>query len=627
MRSLHTIITTVLLGALLCVPVPGRAAPTDATHTAVILEAQQPSVATTSTGSFSYKVRVRPAADADSISATFELFNADGNGIFLRTTYWNFTGEDIATPDADGRYSYTFTRDLVGLALGEGRYRCRCTVVTSTPQGTSIQTRESTLFVYDASAARCPVALVLRIGAPPLCRTDGDFASDPATGTARQRTEELGQVADLILSDPKLHLTLAPSPLLIEELGKLAAGSRYVNSAGALVALPPSDAAARYAAQVIVRLKSAIATGRLKIAWQGYSDPNVSQLLANGLSDDLPAQYEKGRQALQTVLGVSPIPMSAPFGGRAVVGAREKLRPLGIEQIVPASYNRVSQSLEATDLAEPLDALFALRGKTPVSPVVVGLPEDPTRAAALMLRLIRLTSTPWISFTPIQKVTLRDPTADPGPRKTTLEVPPQDFTAIRRAREAAIGLTGAAPDGTQDALEATQLSLVAENAFGPRPSSGANSTAPESFADGTLRIVGRTFSALKLRLSPVTLAGSTGEVPITIANSGKTAFKVHLEFANKSGGLKIDPTRSPLLTASGNNTLYSANVRLSQTGSSDLRVRLKAGSHTICEDSVAISASYLDTIVIVAIVVIVGVGLLLYLWRHARQVQKGEGSA
>jgi len=139
-----------------------------------------------------------------------------------------------------------------------------------------------------------------------------------------------------------------------------------------------------------------------------------------------------------------------------------------------------------------------------------------------------------------------------------------------------------------------------------------------------MRVVKQVFSVLSLKIHPVTLAGSSGEVPVTVVNSSSTQMQVSLRFSSLRSGVTVKPAESPTLTVAKNNTLFSPNVTLRRTGVSDLRVRLMAGEYVICEDRVAISASYLDTIGIVAIVVIVGAGLIFYLWRHSRRAQKGE---
>jgi len=633
MRSRYiTITVAVLLGVLLSLPVRVDARTKEVSATTAALNPDQASV--TATGTFSYTVYVLPASAADSISARFELFSHGGRSIYLRTKYWTFNGDSANVtqerPDAEGRYSYTFTHDLSNLDLPLGRYEVRCTIRTSTPEKATVQRLESSLFVYDPTGAPTPVALVVRVGAPPLRRADGDFASDPATGTARLRAEELDRLAHGVLIDPRVRLAIAPSPLLLEELADIADGCRYLDKTGTPVELTATSAPARYAAQVLSSLRKAIATGRLEVAWQGYADPNVSALLEYQLTDDLQVQYNMGAQVLQGTLGVKPAPITAPYGDRTVMQASKALKDLGMTRVLPASHNKVSQSLETSGLAEAQTPLFDLRGEDGATPVVVGLPEQHAEASALMDRIEALQTCAWIDLQMPSTAKLRDPLGDPGSGHLYYEAPHQDFLAVRQARVGALGLESAASSKDPDAVEALRLSLIAENAFGPRPSvSGADQSIPASidYTEAVEQIVGKAFSVLKLKTHPVTLAGSTGEVPITVVNSGATQMKVNLEFSSPKDGLTVKPKRSPSLTVASNDTLFSPQVTLRKTGVNDLRVRLLAGEYVVCEDSVAISGSYLDVIGIVAIVVIIGAGLVIYIWRHSRNLQKGEARA
>ena len=581
----------------------------------------------TATGTFTYTVRLIPASSADSISARFELTDLGGRRIFWRTKYWTFKANGSIQPDAlspapaqDGSYSYTFTRDVSNLHLSPGDYAVTCTIRTSTPERATTQKLNSHLFVYDPAGTPAPAVLVLRIGAPALQRTDGVFASDPATGTAALRAAELSQLSRWVIAHPTARLALAPSPLLVGELADIADGCLYKDRAGATVQLAASSPAALACAGALDDLRAALATGRLELAWQGYADPDVGALLQHGLTADITTQYKQGRTALKTVLGVDPAPVTAPFGGGAVDQADKLLAPLDIKQVLPASYNKASQSLETSTVVATQALLFSQRGQAKATAVVVGLPLDEPTADALVQRVEALQACAWIKFQAPDAAALQPATADPAPTWQPLETPRHDFTPVWHARQAALGLASAIDAKSQDASDATRFSLVAENAFGPHPASAPSA---ESYTTGALRIVKKFFSALSLRTRPVTLAGNSGEAPITVANSTNTQMQVHLEFSTKGSGMKVEPASSPPLMVAGNEALYSPKVTLHTVGSSTMQVRLMAGEYVICEDSVAISGSYLDIIGIVAIVVIVGAGLVIYIWRHAKKVQEG----
>ena len=608
----------------------------------------------TATGTFSYTVRVRPAPGADSVWARFELFNLSGRSIYLRTKYWNFQlpgGADAGSAnrsgaqyqqlvpqqeaDVAGYYTYTFTRDLTNLDLQPGDYEVHCTIRTSTIQGSDEQQLTSHLLVYDPRDAAAPVALVLRISAPPLRSCDGLFASDPATGVAQLRIQQLDRLANEIKARPQLHLAIAPSPLLLEDLTTLAGGCRYLDDTGEAVTLDASSAPARAATRALDNLRAATRTGRLQVAWQGYADPDVGAMTQFQLSGDLSTQYKQGAEVVQKVLGVAPAAFTAPYGDRSVEQARADLESLGINEVLLASYNKVSQALESGAAIDALAGLFSQRGQAKATPVVIGLPAARQKSDALMDRIETLQDCAWLSFVAPDGAPLRSASADPGQDDYSYEAPKREYLAVYQARMAALGLAQATASDNPDAREATRLSLIAEGAFGPKPAVGAISkaqasaatttaTAAETYTQAALRVVKQAFSVLSLKAHPVTLAGSSGEVPITIVNSGATQMQVHLEFSSVKPGMQITPAKSPALTVASNDTLFSPDVALRNTVTDDLRVRLMAGKYLICEDTIAISGSYLDIIGIVAIVVIVGAGLIFYIWRRTRRMQKGE---
>ncbi|MCL2655531.1 MAG: hypothetical protein FWD65_07575 [Coriobacteriia bacterium] len=626
-------------------PAPASAqepAPAPAPKTTIAtLDADQASV--TATGTFSYTVRIRPAEGADSISARLELFDLQGKNIFLRSKYWNFatnTNTNTNTtataitrgpaptdrPDASGAYSYTFSQDVSSLALPPGDYAVKCTVKTSSPERIYTQQFASHLFVYDPAGAPAPATVVLRIGAPALQRTSGVYASDPTTGTARLRADEISRLSRWILTHPMSQLTLAPSPLLIKELADIADGCQYVNSSGSVVELSAESPSASAIAQSLDSLREALATGRLQLAWQGYSDPDVGALLRYQLTADVTAQYRQGATTLNTILDAKPAPITAPFGDKSVMDAQKLLAPLGVTQVLPAGYNTVSQSLETSTVVAAQANLFTQRGKTRATVAVVGLPVNQSAATALLDRIEALQGCAWIKFQAPDAGAAQSVTDHPGTSQQPFETERPDFAVVYKARVAARGLTGAVDAKDQSAKSATQLSLIAENAFGPYPDGGAASGA-ESYTQGTLRIVKKAFAPLSLKTRPVTLAGNSGEAPITVASSSATQMQVHLEFSGRDNRMKVEPSRSPTLTVEGAEVLFSPKVTLYTVSSSNLKVRLMAGEYAICEDSVAISGSYLDIIGIVVIVVMVGAVLVFYIWRHAKKEQEGGARA
>jgi len=664
MRSCYNIIiSAVLLAALLLAPSAAPAAPASvpaqaqtaasiqpvaqAAHASTTAALSADAASITATGTYSYTVKLFPATGADSISARFELLGSTGNSIFWRTNYWTFdagdngagsakasSGSGQEQPAADGSYSYTFTRDVSSLKLPPGAYHVNCTIRTSLPRGMETLQLTSWLIIYSPDIPPFTAAVVLRIGAPALRRTDGVFASDPATGTALARADEIGRLARWVLANSQARLAIAPSPLLLEELADIADGCSYVNRGGAdtPIKLEATSAAATRVAQDLAALKSAYATGRLDVLWQGYGDPDVTRLLSCHREADLSAQYQEGAKAIHAVLGADPVPITAPYGDQTVTGALNTLKPLGVDQVLTPSADRISRSLETSSAIDAQATLFDHRPEGQNQEMAIGLvaelPLLEKAADALLDRVEALQSCEWLCLGLPSQVGIRTisnrnmPTL---PQLPALGATQREYQAVVQASQAAAGLVSATGAANVTAREATRLSLIAENAYGPAPAQASSDV--EDYASATLRVVRQVFSALSLRVRPVTLAGNGGDVPVTVANAGDAQVQVCLEFSSEDKSLEVTPTQSPLLTLAKNETLFSPHVNLRNVGTNKLRVKLMAGSYVICEDSVAISSSYLDIIGFVAIVVIAGAVLVIYIWRHSKKLQKGEACA
>ena len=379
--------------------------------TVVTLSAAKPAIPLSS-GTIDYTVGVTPSDSAQSMRIQFSVYNPSGVLIHQRTRFVNDIQRQ-AEAAAEARASDAtdslpasaplinerFDRELSDLSASAGVCTVRVDVVISSAASRDEGQLSDLLTVFDSSASAAQLAPVLRVSAAPLRDPAGTFTTDPASAEQTRLRANLQAVLRWLADTPSAHLTLAISPLLVDEWRDAADGYEVpaaATSSGAsqlngnpatgasTLALPdegargddpgelppdepattPVDAtspAAQSCAATIAEIERAVQSGRLTVTAQGYADPSITELSTTERTGDIAAQYERGATALNGLL--TPM-VTAPIATTLSRTAVSQLAATGVEVVILP------------------DTAIAVEGNSPVS---VGIVEtQPSRLVALV---------------------------------------------------------------------------------------------------------------------------------------------------------------------------------------------------------------------------------------------------
>lgn len=637
--------------------VPATASRVDATSTpepsraAVVDDGLEASLETThpvvsSIDTFTFSASARPTSGAEDLQIRFRLLYPNGRLIFQRT---RIHAASVSDPARE-----TFSRDLADIGLDPGVYRVELEV--SSDSGTEIKV-ESSLTVYDPGMAAVPVALVLRVSDRPAADFEGRYSGDPAA-TAGAR-DSVAAVARWITSNANARATLAIPPMLLEEWRDLADGYEYTPEGGSeTVESSPADAAAY--AEMLNALAIAEGTGRLELTRQGYSDPDLSALVRAGLEDDIGAQYQEGAAsllaALETTASTGTVPAlgHAPAATLALLGEQgvgyvvAEARPARSGDDTPATgVYRVAKGAPLLLAIDSASSATATRGdaveligavaaqavddEREGAPVVVSadLGAGDATATALIAAADALGAQPWARLTLARDVAAAKTagTLPAAVNSSRDSAAPVYWTDVVKARQWSRALDSALEKGHDASRFARRQSLIAESyAWAPDSRSLEYSADGAAFAHAAIRSGTDILGRVKLTIRPVTLAGTKGDVPVTIANPSELPLTIALSVAGTDEFRSLGQRRRVVRLEPKDN-YFEIPVDLTNSLSGDLHVEVLAGGLVLASTDVTVHASYLDRIVTIgAVVVLLGI-LLAFIIRRGRATDGGRGRA
>ncbi len=121
---------------------------------------------------------------------------------------------------------------------------------------------------------------------------------------------------------------------------------------------------------------------------------------------------------------------------------------------------------------------------------------------------------------------------------------------------------------------------------------------------------------MKLSAPDVTLSGSAGEVPVTITNPTRRVLRVVFIALDNEKVVRVGGRRELLLRPG--DTYLTLKVDLRTSLSNTLRLAVRAGGTDLDTDTVVIRASYLDRLAIIAGVLVLLGGALVFIVRRVR---------
>lgn len=633
----------ILLGlAALASAAPAPHAITDAPPPAVVA-LESSSTATPLHGTFGYTADIRLNEPVSYLQVRFQLHSGKDKLLFQRT--------QVSDSPSPGEHNFSFSRDLQGLGLNPGAYPVTVSITGSTVKGSDIATEVAAeLLIYDPSRAPTPVTLVARIVGYPAAGAGGRLLLDPATSTAAR--DAVMRVSELVIADPAAKITLAVPPYLLEEWRRYAGG--YTLADG--TAVSTTDPRAVDYALALQGLKQAIATGRLELTSQGYSDADLDDLAASHLASDTGPQYDAGFSACFTSLEVTPSAGTVPAGGCAPPAALGLLVDRGIKYVVvspgctrlgkkpaPSGAYRAS-GVPLTAIVEDAAAGRALAAGRPApvlrrvfdrqagpktkQPVTIALElgEGASDATSTLVAAVAELSQPWIRLqlasearpaSSAQPIVLEAGSPTPG-------APATFWPTVRAGRANARALLAALGSSDPDANAAQTASLVSEGSVWSRPdATWVRAPDGAAFAEAARAAGSAIFDSIHLRLTQVTFAGGRGKLPVTITNGTQKTLRVVVH-SRAYGGVRIIGPRSIRVTLRPKENFVEIPVDMQSSLRGSVAVDVRSADLIIERKAVIVRRSYLDRLAIIGGVLLALVVLLAFIIRRVATTGAAE---
>lgn len=594
--------------------------------------------------SFRFNASVESSKPLSFLQSRLRLLRSDGVLVYQKT----FIKQSLEPTTV----VFTWEREIGDIGLDAGIYPVQLGIDVERAGETSRAVIPAGLYVYDPARKQLPVSIVARISAQPLTDPQGRFVSDPSRFTRAR--DDARYLADWVLNDANAKLTVALSPVMVREWLRIASGYQLMGAEGA-IDVPPTDAVPLEYAATLDALRRAIATGRLEVLSEGYSDPDLFEIAGADLLDDVGRQYEYGQAALIEALSTTPSAGTAPprgvpeaalprlaqsgmkyvvvpdaqtkrEGGAAAAGAYKAAdSPL----IALVADGAVSRAIASSSTVEALDTLFAhslAQPSTPATlPVLVDLGPAATDARHLVATAQTLGSSPWATLvtgsesagTPKRRVALKG-------HKPDKDAPATYWSRVSDSRELAEALIAALPAADEEGARAVRQSLVAAgSAWAGLDGEWGPATTGLAFAVSAIDSANDVFSHLKLAASRITLAGSKGTLPVTVANGTERRLHVVLVVSPGRGVQLEGPARREVDLDPGDNFI-EIPVALGNAIAGDIEVELAAGEATLAKTTVRVQASYLDRLVVGGGALALLAGLLFFIIRRAREVETAD---
>ena len=597
---------------------------------------------------FAYDAVAEVGEDTDAVRFRFQLLRPTGRLVFQRTYSFD-------RPEA-GSLRHTFTRETSDVLTRPGAYPVRLEVAVTKGGETVESVLDTLLFVYDPSAPRVPVVLVARVSAQPLADPQGRFVFDPARYTRAR--DEVRVLSSWLLSNPDARITLAVSPLLLREWSRIAGGYELAGPEGTR-SVPSSSTVSRTYAATLELLTRALSTGRLELTAMGFSDPDLAALAAAGLIDDTAEQYDRGLSAVYASLEATPSTGTVPAGGCVPPSAVPELREADIgylvvstrcvrsnDATVPSGSYRLAAggpallvtddpsgaAFRSRDASRAVGRAFARTATDSPGPMVISvdLGAGAGNARAFSACAEELMSHPW--------VTPRLGREAAGPTKRSAELtwarvardePPDYWAEVADARSWARALASALGGSTTEVLTAQNDSLIAESSAWAGPD-GRWSLADRgrTFADAASRTASELLDEVSVTVAPVTLAGDSGDVPVTITNGTERGLNIQLIVVASNGARLVnDADGRRVLRLQPQDTYVEIPVDLRTAIAGRVRVVAMSGGREIDSATVTVRASYLDRIALMGAVVLIMIGILVFVIRRVRAEEGSSGAS
>ena len=158
---------------------------------------------------------------------------------------------------------------------------------------------------------------------------DGVFEPGPIEGDIAPGGRISAMVAAMDAGTPA-SLDLAISPVLAEELERMAAGYRVRDASGQIRTVPKGEGGAADAARILDSVGKIAGRPRTELIALPFADARIPALFRSGLGSDLGTLVESGRETISRIFGAEPsTTVFRPPLSQIDVGTADRLGDLG----------------------------------------------------------------------------------------------------------------------------------------------------------------------------------------------------------------------------------------------------------------------------------------------------------
>ena len=519
---------------------------------------------------------------------------------------------------------------------------------------TIAEARSAIVFVQERIVLPLEVSMTFVLDAPPSFRPDGTF-TDEALIRRIASEGRIGAVVDA-LADTPVASTIVVSPLLLEQLRRMGQGFRLLRD-GEVVTFGPNSPEARRAAAVLEGLRAAVGPPNpTEVVALPYASPSVPAMTSAGLREALRAQMDRGRQMVETVLGVEPVVGAFRPPGGAVDGASlDQLIGLGEQDLIldaetvsqptffftppPVAEIRTEDGnqvqaispdvgvdrrlddleadprLAAMRVLGELSAIYFERpGTNRAVAIVIG--EDDAPRPAFLRTLLRSLASQREGFRWLRPVTATRLILGHGSEPRRLRsIPVQSFSPsyvaeLQRARDSLAQFSAVAGLDHDVVNRLGTLVLTSQSRyFLPRQEEAV------AMLDAVERAVDSEFAKIQPPTpTTIRLTSRSGEIPVTIRNLA--GYEMHVRVVLRSSGLRFVGGSSREVRLSRPEQLLTFPVQAERTGRFPVVVEVQTPQGVeIAESQILVRSTAYNR---VALVVTIGAALFLALWWSRR---------
>jgi hypothetical protein len=383
----------------------------------------------------------------------------------------------------------------------------------------------------------------------------------------------------------------------------------------------------------------------------GYVDPNLADLSINRMNADGAAQYDAGLSACFSSVQTTPSVGTAPAGGTVPAAMQSALETRGVTYAITDSEltrfgkravasgaypvvggklmalvvdAQASRGLEAADASATLAHTFGRLG-TPsaTQPIVLRIDLDNTvtdATATVGLALSTVETTPWTRLALGESVRAPKGAHEVDFTPTVTKNAPAGFwIRVRKARADATGLLAILGSNDSQATVAQTNSLLAESSSWSDPAaSWKQAPSGLAFANAAVDSANSLFGQIKMSGEAVTLANSTGNIPVNIQNGSKQTLSVVL-LCKTSGGVRVVGQRLIPTKLAPSETFVEIPVDMGSTLYGKLTVQVMAGNVIVTKKTIDVRRSYLDRLALIGGIVVILGGMLVWIVLRVRK--------